>query len=61
MTRLLSRLMLFLVLAMPSRAFAAQPCMDPNHLGPEHYMQPRQVDLIDLLGRHRHRGRRWAR
>jgi acid phosphatase (class A) len=47
---MLKRLLTLLLLVVPLRAFAAQDCMDPSRLGPDHYMQPSQIDLVSVLG-----------
>jgi acid phosphatase (class A) len=40
-----------IILAIAPRAYALPPdCMNPAFLGPDHYVQPNQIDLIDLLG-----------
>jgi acid phosphatase (class A) len=47
---MLKRLLPLLLLVFPLPALAAQHCMDPSHLGPDHYMQPSQIDLVSVLG-----------
>jgi acid phosphatase (class A) len=47
---MLKRLILLIFLLTPRSALAQDNCMDPSHLGPDHYMHPSQVDLVEVLG-----------
>lgn len=47
---MLKRLLLLLLLVIRPPVLAAQDCMDSSHLGPDHYMQPSQIDLVSVLG-----------
>lgn len=47
---MLKRAILLIFLLITRSALAQDNCMDPSHLGPDHYMHPSQVDLVTVLG-----------